>query len=117
MSRHPSKLQLSGWILTGLAIVAMCIATIQDHRVAFGYFAAFALVGVFPNEERVPPTFVRLSLAAFFLASLAMLAAVEFDLLSAKLRVVARCGYVIALAAYLELRIVDHLSAEIISGK
>lgn len=116
MNSRASKLQISVWVFTGLAILAMCAAAMLEHRVAFGFFAAFALVGVFsrvdPRQERSLPLWVRLSLIALYLTSLAVLAVAEFALLPPSLVLLARCGFVSALSALLAVQIVGgHSSA------
>lgn len=114
MSSRPSKRQLSVWILSGSAILAMCAAAMQDHKVAFGFLGLFAMVGVFlpvdASAERLPPAWGVLLVALYF-PSIGMLAAAEFDLLSAALVVGARWGFVSALAALLAIRIVGCYSS------
>ncbi len=41
-----SPVEIGGWIVYGLIVLALCIATATGHRVAFGFFALFAVAGL-----------------------------------------------------------------------
>jgi hypothetical protein len=112
----PSTMEICGWAVDALIVIALCIATFQAHRVAFGFFALFAAAGWATRAHwtgtYVLPSRLRLSIALLYISSCAMLLAAEFDLLSAPITTVARWGFVAASALVLGARIAGWRSAE-----
>jgi hypothetical protein len=113
---RPGTIEVCGWIVDGLIVIALCIATVKAHRVAFGFFAFFAAAG-WATRAHWTGTYVlsnrlRLLIALLYISSCAMLLAAEFDLLSAPTTTAARWGFVAACALVLGARIAGWRPAE-----
>ena len=105
-----SPIEIGGWIVDGLIVLALCIATATGHRVAFGFFALFAVTGlatrVHWTAAYVIPNGLRILAALVYLSSGILLTAAAFDLLSATATNAARWGFTVACAITLAARMV-----------
>ncbi len=106
---RPSPVEIGGWIADGLIILALGIATVTGHRVAFGFFALFALAGLAARAhwtaEYVIPNGWRVLAALLYLSSTLLLTAAAFDRLSETATTAARWGFTVACAITLAARI------------
>jgi hypothetical protein len=106
---RPSPVEISGWIVDGLIVLALCIAAVTGHRVAFGFFALFAITGFATRAHwtaaYVIPNGLRVLTALLFLSSGILLTAATFDLLSGTATNAARWGFTVACTITLAARI------------
>lgn len=107
---RPTAVEIVGWVVDGLVVLALCVAASKAHRSAFGFFAAFAVVGfatrVHWTGVYVVPSGLRTLIALLYLASSTALTAEAFDLLSGLATDAARWGFTAACAIMLGARIV-----------
>jgi len=106
---RPSPVEIGGWIADGFIILALGIATATGHRVAFGFFALFALAGLAARAPwtaaYVIPNGWRVLTALLYLSSTLLLIAAAFDRLSGTATIAARLGFTVACAITLVARI------------
>lgn len=83
---RPSRVEIGGWIVDGLIVLALGIATATGHRVAFGFFALFAVAGLATRAHwtaaYVIPNGLRVLAAFLYLSSGMLLTAAAYDVLS-----------------------------------
>ena len=105
---RPSLVEIGGWIVDGLIVVALGIATATGHHVAFGFFALFAVAGLATRAHwtaaYVIPNGLRVLAALLYLSSSVLLTAAAFDLLSGTPTSAARWAFTVACAITLTAR-------------
>lgn len=105
---RPGPVEIGDWIVDGLIVLALCIATAKGHRVAFGFFALFAIVGLATRAHwtaaYVIPNGLRVLTALLYLSSGILLTAAAFDLLSGTATTAARWTFTVACAITLAAR-------------
>lgn len=114
---RPRPIEIGGWIVDGLIVLALCIAAAMEHRVAFGFFALFAVAGpairAYGTASYGISNWLRLLTALLYLSSGIMLIAAAFDLVSGPALNTARWGLTVACAVTLAARIVGWRAAAI----